>query len=328
MTIDLHFIEQSAIALSLLLIFCYGASSFGWMHWLCDLLSNFKVQYAAGGLILWATLLLFHHYLLSAIVIALAICAYWDTRKVMQNPKQFDPPTRNLSAPSVSILVYNKLFRNRRKILIISYLKKKHEHTDIILVIEALDSEENAIRTALSTTHPHTLPPHIPRPDYIQIYSKHPLKSLELRQVAEGYKSVIGLRTEIIHPTFKEPISFYTTHGEIPIGGRRAAKQFQQFKAMSEWIAQDKNKYVLFAGDWNTTPYTNIHRMVRGLTGLRYQNFGLLPETTWPAWLFLPFLKIPIDHILFSAALNLVEIRKRSHLWSDHHSLYAVFEVE
>jgi endonuclease/exonuclease/phosphatase (EEP) superfamily protein YafD len=96
---------------------------------------------------------------------------------------------------------------------------------------------------------------------------------------------------------------------------------------MAQFAGAAREDNVILMGDWNLTPWSPVFREVLEIGGLHYQNFGLLPVSTWPSFNFLSVLKIPIDHVLFKGGLRPVSFARGPSNGSDHHSLIARFYV-
>jgi len=76
---------------------------------------------------------------------------------------------------------------------------------------------------------------------------------------------------------------------------------------------------LIVIGDLNTSPWSPHFKELLRATGLRQarkSGFGLLP--TWPVWLRLPWLMIPIDHCLVSSEIEVVGMRTGRDVGSDH----------
>jgi endonuclease/exonuclease/phosphatase (EEP) superfamily protein YafD len=71
-------------------------------------------------------------------------------------------------------------------------------------------------------------------------------------------------------------------------------------------------------GDFNTSLWSPYYAQLIRHTGLvnARQGFGLLP--TWPAFLSVPFLMIPIDHCLVSPEIRVIRVRTGRTIASDH----------
>lgn len=82
---------------------------------------------------------------------------------------------------------------------------------------------------------------------------------------------------------------------------------------------------VILAGDLNMTVWSSYYKKLISKAGLKNarQGFGLLP--TWPT--MLPAMMIPLDHFLYTADFNVIDIRTAGSIGSDHLPVVAQFEV-
>lgn len=238
----------------------------------------------------------------------------------MVEPWNFNPP--EYTSPSLTVAQYNKYYKNERY----SDISKSLQSTDLITMLEVWNHEKNKMRNAFSKTHPYSTPVNKQRPDTLFVLSKYEIQNMEFKKVAPEICETLGVRFEI---TTDENITFviYTIHTRTPFG-KNAAIHEAELRGMAQWIAKDSAEHILFMGDWNTTPYAPIFHDVLTHSKLNYQNYGVLPKSTWPAQLALPILQIPIDHILFSDSLNLLSIEQGKAIGSDHHALIARFGLK
>lgn len=75
---------------------------------------------------------------------------------------------------------------------------------------------------------------------------------------------------------------------------------------------------VILLGDLNTSPWSPYFAALLRATKLREARRGFGVLTTWPVWLRLPFLMLPIDHCLVSHDINVIQMRTGPDIGSDH----------
>ncbi|MGH1455716.1 MAG: endonuclease/exonuclease/phosphatase family protein [Alphaproteobacteria bacterium] len=316
----MYFIEQSADILALFLLVVVLLSVFARWHWCFSLLTQFTPQYFYGGLILAVAHLCFGNVVSAALLVGIAGFIFIKIQK-----PRYKAPRPSGTLPNFTFSMYNKYCFNQRYDEIYSTLK----NADVVLIVEALQEDEAPLKNAFKNTHPYFLPKGVRRPDFIFPISKYKIESLAYKALASDICFTKGMRFCVQPDGMDVPITIYTLHTEIPITKHKSAIQKAEMAAMAEWIKHDvaENgwKNVIFAGDWNTTPYAPVYQDMLAVTGLKNQSFGIIPTGSWPSFLYLPILKIPIDHILFMGDLVLCNFKKSNANGSDHHSLIAQF---
>jgi endonuclease/exonuclease/phosphatase (EEP) superfamily protein YafD len=82
---------------------------------------------------------------------------------------------------------------------------------------------------------------------------------------------------------------------------------------------------VIVAGDFNATPFSPIFKKFLKVSGLKDSRNGFGWQPTWPA--LLPFLWIPIDHILVSPDIKIHYRETGSYIGSDHFPVIAELSI-
>lgn len=110
------------------------------------------------------------------------------------------------------------------------------------------------------------------------------------------------------------PVQVCVTHPLPPIGREYARYRDAQLDQLPESI--EKNVPTILVGDLNTTPWGFTFKRLLNQTRLKNSAppFGI--QATWPAGN--PLLRIPIDHILISPDLLVIERKVGENTGSDH----------
>jgi len=121
----------------------------------------------------------------------------------------------------------------------------------------------------------------------------------------------LNLTVVVMHPP----------HPTSPFLMRRQREMFELISSDRDMRFPDP---LLVAGDLNDTPYNASYQTFLKKTHLLdpLKTMGLI--TTWPSFLP-PWLRIPIDHTLYSADLKVSEQRLLPNTGSDHLPIYTVF---
>lgn len=145
----------------------------------------------------------------------------------------------------------------------------------------------------------------------IAVYSRIPLAAVtHVDSPPSGYPTLVAsLAIEGV------PLTLISAHPTVPVTRSLYTARNQQLEDLAELINTAEGN-VVFCGDLNATVWDHSYKRLEARTGLRNarRGFGLLP--TWPT--FMPFAMIPIDHLLVSEGVQVVDARTAGHIGSDH----------
>lgn len=291
-------------------------------HWAFDLFSNFKIQYFAGCLIILPACLAFKKYYQAGLMAFLALGLFVEINIVYTKPWQMRPPA---AEANFKIAQYNKFFFNRNYDDIGAWLRDPSSNFDMVIVNESLPNTIEPLK-AFADILPYQFPEN-PEQRFgdISVLSKYPIEVTPLIMPLYG-RVHTGSKIVVQKPGLQR-VAVYAYHAQVPLGGKASTRRAGEMRMMAEFASQSSLPNTIMVGDWNLTPWSPLFKDVVKTSGLNYQNYGLFPRATWPSFALLPFLKIPIDHVLFSDSLTLTDIRRGPALGSDHHSLIADFRV-
>lgn len=313
--------------LAWVLIISFGFSLLARFHWAFDLFSHFTIQYIVGGCALGILLLLMHQYWLAGLCVLVMVSNVIETRWLIQEPLLF---TRPAAETNFTVVQYNKLFRNDHFPQMRRWFEQNAANIDVLIV------QESGVRTIeeleqFKDFFPNQYPADkADRFNDVSVLSRYPFKvtKIPLSDTADvSWFTAAASRIEIEKPGIEKPIVIYSFHTQVPLGKDFAAHRNGTLRGLAAAVANEKSDYVIASGDWNITPYSPYFGDFLKTSGLHYQNYRLLPETTWAAHFLFPFLKIPIDHVLYNDKLTLTDIRRGPAMGSDHHALIASFAV-
>lgn len=207
------------------------------------------------------------------------------------------------------------------RILLANVLTSNKNSTDILALIEATDPDviclqEINSRWAEDLALLHKNYPHyheIPRGDNfgIALYSRiSPGLPEALFQDALGVPALTipiekdGVRAQLL-----------TIHTLPPLQQRMANLRGDQLAAARDWY-DDQEVPAIIVGDLNLTMYSPVYR--RWMAGFDAKNArqGHGPLGSWPV--FVPFMRLPLDHCLVSPEIEVVDCRLGPDIGSDH----------
>ena len=145
----------------------------------------------------------------------------------------------------------------------------------------------------------------------IALFSRMPFTSAtHIDSPPLGYPSIIA--TFDLEGT---ALRLVGTHPMIPTRKQSYADRNEQLVMLADLLKGHDGAQVL-VGDLNASMWDINYRSLEEETGLRNARvgFGIVP--TWPT--FMPFAMIPIDHVLVSDDISVVESRSGPRIGSDH----------
>ena len=313
-----------AFPFTFVLFGAYGCALFARHYWALDIFSHFTIQYALGALILALLFFFSQHYMLAVICLVIFTTNAIETRYYMHNPWLFGSQG-NFS--NFTIVQYNKLYRNRDYRAVRFWLQKIAPTTDMIMVQESGQDTIEELKQ-FKDLFPYQFPTNPEeRFNDVSILSRAPF-SVTGVPVYQGRFTKYASRIEVKKEKFDKPVIIYSYHTVTPLTPAHHAMRNEELRTLAKLIKNETAEQVIASGDWNTTPYSPYYQDFLETSGLYYQNYGILPETTWASFNLFPFLKIPIDHILYNNGVALVNIHAGPARGSDHHSLIASFAVK
>lgn len=297
---------RAAIArrLRLLLIAVWivaGLSFAGRLNWLFDNLTAFVLQFAALAVLfaLQFALLKARRWALFSIVLAIA-----------HGVRLWQPSYEATAAgPTFEIVTANVKTSNREFDRFLRFVRR--ESPDVLVVIEIDDGWAAALES-LSDEYPH----HViePRIDNfgIALLSRVPLSDTRIEYFGDAGVPTIVARLAL---EGGEPVTVVATHPFPPVRSAVAADRNQQLAAIADFTASATGE-VIVMGDLNVAPWSPYFQSLLRDGKLHDSRRGFDLQPTWPA--FCPPLMTPIDHVLTSGGLAVIERRTGTPVGSDH----------
>ena len=145
----------------------------------------------------------------------------------------------------------------------------------------------------------------------IAMLSKLPFEGVEVRWFSSAKPPSIVAE----FATSAGPLHLVATHPLSPQGRRPKELCEEQLREVAAFAAQLEG-HVIVAGDLNTTPWTEAFEELLESSGLRDSRRGFGNQATWPTFLWPAML--PLDHVLVSEGVEVVERRLGPEVGSDH----------
>lgn len=274
-----------------------------------ELFSHFRLQYLGVSLLL---LIVFAALRNPAYSVLLLVTVVLNASYVVP---WFLGGTSPDASGSIKLMNANVLSRNNQYDRLIALIDA--EQPDVILLQE-ITPEWLAALQSIQGDYPFGYAR--PRPDAfgIAIFSRMPFESVHaIDSPPLGYPSIVA--TLLVD---NETLTLINTHPTVPLTRSGFAARNEQLRSVAGMV-QTLDGAVIVSGDFNTSMWSPVYRALEESTGLSNvrRGRGVLP--TWPA--FMPFAMIPIDHVLVSNDINVLEARRGLRIGSDHLPLIVSF---
>ena len=266
-----------------------------------ELFSHFRLQYLVVSMLLAVAFLLLRNRNYATILILVSV---FNASFVV--PWYLGIP-ETATGPKIKLLHANVRSSNTEYQRLIDLVAD--EQPDVIFLQEITPDWEAGV-ASLREQYPYTYIEARQGNFGIALYSKLPLDS-----VAHVSSPPLGHPTIIASVRLHDrPITLIGTHPTIPVGHLYYARN-EQLESITQ-LARRIDGPLAVIGDLNSSIWDPRHKRLEQSAGLRNarNGFGILP--TWPT--FMPLAMIPIDHVLVSVELKVLEAKTGKSIGSDH----------
>lgn len=216
-------------------------------------------------------------------------------------------------APSLRIASINVLYGNSQYERVLDFIRQ--ESPDLVLLIEVNKRWLPAVAT-LKSRFPYSLVKIRAGSSGIALFSKSPLEDLEILYL--GSAGVPSIRATVrLDGT---PVKIIGTHFKSPVSSERTRLRNEQLIATAHELAR-MSRPCLLVGDLNITPWSPYFRDLLQIGKLRNSQIGFGIQPSWLA-------AIPIDHLLHSADISILDRRIGPDVGSDHRPLIVDIAVK
>jgi endonuclease/exonuclease/phosphatase (EEP) superfamily protein YafD len=289
-------------------------SHLGDQHWLLELASHFRVQLFQLCLIPLGAALWFREMRFILIFLLLAGLNYATILPLYFGKAKADPE----DSPPVRAMLMNLNASNghTEKVL----LAIDQYNPDILLLLEVTPHWAEELKP-LEKRFPHQMAR--PQSDCfgILLMSRHPLENRRIANLGgSGFPSLLA---DVY--VGKQTFSFLGTHPVPPVGAANAALRNRQLLNLEPLVAELRFPVVLM-GDLNTTSWSPHFARLEATTQLRNSQKGFGVQPTWPSGSRLA--KIPIDHLLHSPSIKVLNRMVGPDVGSDHRPVIVDFVIK
>jgi endonuclease/exonuclease/phosphatase (EEP) superfamily protein YafD len=270
--------------------------------WPCVLFEHFRVQYAAGGLIVVGCTAAFRmRGYFDVAALATLVQLIWIAPDLCGSPQPIPSDGAPIRVLVLNVHTESSGFDRVRRLI-------EDVRPDVIGLVEVNQRWLDAIAPAVAG---YTGRLEQPRDDNfgVALYARQPLTG-SIEQLGSPLPSVVAsvtvdgavLGALLIHPL-------------PPIGASAVVAQRDGFDAVAD-RARRMAGPVLIMGDFNATPWSRAFRRLLARSGLCDSRAGFGIEASFPATSTI--VQIPIDHVLASCAIGVRDRHIERDIGSDH----------
>lgn len=304
----------------------FTCSLFAEYFWLFDLFSHFLMQYLVGGALFTILLTSTKRYKTAILTLLIAMASLYQSRLPLQAPYSFTAPPAISQNTPIKLVQYNHNIGKTDFKDISDWLKQNADDLDVIVFQEASVQTVNAAKSLLDI-YPYQI--HQPRPHAfgMVVISRHALEEQQLIPLKGPVFQSFAIKATVNIPNTDKPLTLYALHAVPPMTFEYFTQRNLELQHIAETISKDTNEHIAMIGDWNITPYSPYFSKLLDTSGLHYKSNGLFQNPSWPNFTLFNFLKIPIDHTLFSPSLRFTNKKVESNFGSDHHAIITTLEL-
>ncbi|MGH3651067.1 MAG: endonuclease/exonuclease/phosphatase family protein [Acidimicrobiia bacterium] len=280
-----------------------------WVWWL-DVLANFRAQYVVALALFGLVIMMSKWRRTGYVILAVGL-----VNLVVVLPLFIGSPAEaSVDAPSLRVMSFNLLSTNESYSEVIDYIATVNP--DLVLLHEASRPWEVAMESG-------ELDYEIirPRSDDLIFGTLLLVRGKSVEAISYGFAAASPRAVELNFTPegWESRLSVLGTHPLAPTGQERADLRDAQLGFAGDWAAGRTGAFIV-VGDFNATPWSSPFRRLIGSAKLSnsQRGFGLQPSFSVDSNLLL---RVPIDHLLHSEALEVTGRQLGPNLGSDHFPL-------
>lgn len=274
--------------------------------WLCDLTTHFRVYTALAAVA--GLVVAFRHGGIAARLTLGTVAAIHAVELLPAWLPGATADAERRDGTVIDVVCLNVRYSNRDTERVLAYLRSTR--ADVVAVVEVDGVWADAI-ASLGGDYPFA---HVKRGDSsegIALLSRWPLRDAEV--VDFGTRGMPSIVATVITPAAE--ITVIATHPWPPMGPALDRELRHHLREVGRRAAASESP-CLVVGDLNATPWCEAFRGLVAAGRLRDSAAGRGIQNTWNARLWVP--RIPIDHILVSPDVTVLDRRVGPDVGSDH----------
>jgi len=237
-------------------------------------------------------------------------------RKQVQKVKkaQFNPEQQ------ISLLVANVLTPNHKYHLLIEHIETLKP--DLVLTLESNSAWQQAL-SKIEQDYPFRVPVPLENLYGMHLYSRLPLNNTEVKFILSD--EIPSIHTCLTLPSGVQ-VQLYCLHPKppSPTEAKDSTLRDAELLIVGDQI-KDLDQSCIVMGDLNDVAWSRTTRLFQRISGLLDPRVGRYFMNTFHA--DYPLLRLSLDHIFHSTDFGLVEMKRLSHIGSDHFPVYVVLQT-
>lgn len=306
--------NNSLLVLSYLAVCGTIAGLIGALHPVLDLFSHFRLQY-----FLWLTVFtcvcILQKRRKSAWVLGCAAAVNAVLLAILWLPA--DKVAKTSDAIEVSVLDMNLFFRNRDFTRVINQV---NECSPDVMILEELTPELLTGLQPVLKKYPYQLYHLREDPFGIGIFSKYKLTKKDDNPLHMQMNFVIRAEASVQGT----PLTITAVHTLPPLQSVYWSYDQDLCNKLSQYN-QTVGKNALLAGDLNATPWSALFHRIQQSADYKDSERGFGLQCSWPT--DCAVLMVPIDHILVSKNITVMNRRLLANVSSDHRPVFATLAI-
>jgi endonuclease/exonuclease/phosphatase (EEP) superfamily protein YafD len=283
------------------------------LHPLLDLFSHLTLYLAAAAVACAGLLALARRWVWAALAFGVAAAVLLPSRGLLQVPPAGGPRFEDLT-----VMQFNARYGNREiGDFVVAVLRDPATRPQIIVVEEASPLVLSQL-LPLYAIYPHKLARVEFGPYGVALFSELPILADESRRMPNDRNHYLRLRLRL--PETGVDLGLIEVHTVSPLGFQAGWRRNTELGFIARLAAQVADGPTILVGDLNVTPYSPQFRALERDSGLASNLRGRWPVGTWPNWLP-AWAAIPIDHLLVSPQIQVLDRRVGPSFGSDHYAV-------
>ena len=286
------------------------APLFGRWFWIADLMSNFVPHYAVIAFVLMIVCFLTRRPVLAACTLAIVVV---EVLRLLPLWTPYPSEAGAADTTRVKIIQFNVYVGNNNPTRVIDWVSR--EDPDVAVLVEVTREWASPLKV-LQERYPATLVKFHPNGSGIAVLSRLPSSNMHLEYVGDRWRPTVVLKAS--PSPLGPPLALYATHLASPSNRGDTARRNRQLLALAKQLRADPSNPKILVGDLNTTRWSPWFGIIADSAGLRDTEEGFGFQPTWSYMPFGVWFGIPIDHLLVSSDVHVLDRRVGPDLGSDH----------